>query len=115
MDRKISTVTFRQGGKRSMSDHTPGPWEWKKRAGHYYELIASKSGLFIHSDGSACGEYGADIDVGSPDANLIAAAPELLEALERTRDILFAEHGPRIYHANFAFINESIKKARGET
>lgn len=38
---------------------------------------------------------------------------ELLEALERTRDILFAEHGPRIYHANFAFINEAIKKARG--
>lgn len=38
---------------------------------------------------------------------------ELLEALERTRDILFAEYGPRIYHANFAFINEAIKKARG--
>jgi hypothetical protein len=72
--------------------HTPGPWVWK----HYdnldcYKLVAIGDYGFhpngdkvepqIHSDGSACGEYGADIDVHGPDAKLIAAAPDMLQAL----------------------------------
>lgn len=73
--------------------HTPGPWVWK----HYenldcYRLVAIGDYGFhpngdkvepqIHSDGSACGEYGADIDVHGPDALLIAAAPTMLKALQ---------------------------------
>jgi hypothetical protein len=37
----------------------------------------------IHSDGSACGEYGADIDVHGPDAKLIAAAPDMFKVIDR--------------------------------
>ena len=62
--------------------HTPGPWEWQDRAGYYHDLVATKTGRVVHSDGSAYGEYDADIDVKGPDARLIAAAPELLEACE---------------------------------
>src|ERR1017187_8129925 len=83
-------------------EHTPGPWRW-----HGYYLmqdcprISEPSILFpsensdkeanpystpcgypIACDGSAGGEYGATIDIAGPDARLIAAAPDLLEALE---------------------------------
>ena len=43
-----------------------------------------------------------------------AANADLLEALKRTSEILFAEYGPKIYRANFMFIEEAIKKAKGE-
>ncbi len=53
-----------------MSNHTPGPWiidgvEIRAAASHESESICEMSPCFSHAD-----------------ANLIAAAPELLEALE---------------------------------
>ena len=57
--------------------HTPGPWEW------------IDDGLFQERNGDAVMvatfEYdrGADIEVSDADARLIAAAPDLLEALKR--------------------------------
>ena len=54
--------------------HTPGPWEW------------IDDGLFQERNGDAVMvatfEYdrGADIEVSDADANLIAAAPDLLDA-----------------------------------
>jgi hypothetical protein len=97
--------------------HTPGPWFVRKPKGRHdvsiceHEIIGMhESPMFGKQETKVCGIHNR-IDANT---TLIAAAPELLEALERTRDILFAEYGPRIYHANFAFINAAIKKARGE-
>lgn len=70
-----------------MSGHTKGPWVWKDM-GYFYELVGS-DGETICDDGSAGGEYGSVIDpTGGSDsdkanARLIAAAPDLLEALRR--------------------------------
>jgi len=44
----------------------------------------------IASDGSAGGEYVADIDIFGDDARLIAAAPDLLEALKGCLSCEFA-------------------------
>lgn len=79
-----------------MAGHTPGPWEWRQVDGEpdVYHLVAvgdygnSWNYPQIHSDGSACGEYGPDIDVHGPDAKLIAAAPEMLAALKESQTIL---------------------------
>ena len=48
------------------------------------------------------------------DAALIAAAPELLAACELARDILKNEFGSYRYQVNFGFIDDAIKKAKGE-
>lgn len=70
-----------------MSKHTPGPWQWRPiMDGFYHELVGADD-MRVHSDGSACGEYGPDIDVAGPDARLIAAAPDLLSALERINEL----------------------------
>lgn len=52
---------------------TPGPWYWVDRNG-YSELV-SENGRTVLDDGSACGEYGPEIESESADAQLVAYAP----------------------------------------
>ena len=66
--------------------HTPGPWAWKIEGFDGYKLIA-KDGTKVADDGSADGEYGGWMnDPNEPNARLIAAAPDLLEALKDCLD-----------------------------
>ena len=64
-----------------MSDYTPGPWAF----GAYVSPpirgreLASSEGSFVAFVGGGGGGYG--IDPEHPDARLIAAAPQLAEAL----------------------------------
>lgn len=87
--------------------HTPGPWEWVPYCNVYREedwqpyidgddeIYPPSTGTLVHfynmetrkhavvcDDGGAGGEYKAVIDINGPDARLIAAAPDLLAALE---------------------------------
>ncbi len=68
---------------------TPGPWEWMfDGSGPCAHLMPVGKLAYVDcdpiaDDGSAGGEYGQTIDHKSPNARLIAAAPELYEALER--------------------------------
>lgn len=82
-----------------LAEATPGPWEWvDAHSGGYHHLIRWVAGEtfpngdqryeMVHSDGSACGEYGADIDVDGADARLIAMAPDLAAEVVRLRNAL---------------------------
>lgn len=62
-----------------MTQHTPGPWNVEK-CRYGFAVYASKTGDAVVKTEDAEGRYGA-IDNGA-DARLIAAAPELLAALE---------------------------------
>ena len=68
-----------------MSKHTPGPWSWVKNRVGYWDL-QDEHGNIIADDGSAGGEYSGWLDIGGPEcdgnARLIAAAPDLLDALQ---------------------------------
>lgn len=55
--------------------HTPGPWEVDKRMSGYNVKVKDQ-------DYYICETFGEYDDVDKADAHLIAAAPELLEALE---------------------------------
>jgi len=57
-----------------MSKHTPGPWAYENYGGTVHVFLDNKEGT-----PSICKLVGNDKDAN---ARLIAAAPELLEALE---------------------------------
>jgi len=76
-----------------MSKHTPGPWDWSP---HYktgdgratWSLIGSQDGYGILScDGDENSPQGLNDEAN---ARLIAAAPELLEALTQIHDVYAA-------------------------
>lgn len=69
-----------------MSKHTPGPWAWKNEQ------------LFGRDRVSVCASE------NTPDARLIAAAPDLLEALQ---EVLAAADG-----GGWSAIDPSFKKQR---
>jgi hypothetical protein len=54
-----------------MSDHTPGPWKVEKEGTRWYEIHYGEDGECV-----------AEIVHDKADAKLIAAAPDMLEALE---------------------------------
>ena len=72
-----------------MSGHTPGPWEWKPHGEGYTDYgLYGPNGEEIADDGSAWGEYKQAIDPNGANARLIAAAPEMYEALVYARNVL---------------------------
>ena len=87
---------------------TPGPWGWVD-VGCYHYLSGNPAGTEIIDDGSACGEYSPAITPDSPDAKLIAAAPELLKELIAALD----SHEKGLYY-DWDRAEEAINKALGE-
>ena len=101
--------------------HTPGPWEVKK-----IKINRNKTVTNVEGEGDPiCKVFGPE-DL-EPNAKLIAAAPELLEALEDaalTINALFDDlheltsdiDGECVYNTNETLdkINNAIRKATGD-
>ena len=85
--------------------HTPGPWH----------LSASKACIWHQDHGRICTPPNhAQVWNWEPNARLIAAAPELLAALEALLDMDVAyQRGPRVQDA-VAVARTAIAKAKGE-
>lgn len=85
--------------------HTPGPWairSWRTEDSYGWEVICDQ-GLVLHAESA---ESEANVD-------LIAAAPELLEALLRMRDEV-REFLPHVCGEALMQAEAAIRKARGE-
>jgi hypothetical protein len=90
-----------------MSKHTPGPWEATKG---YTPLVMAGETLICTPSARRDGIGGMQLSEVDGNANLIAAAPELLAALER----LIADISPdsaEVWRQAF----DAVAKARGET
>jgi hypothetical protein len=61
-----------------MANHTPGPWKWNE----YYECLFNEAGEYIFESFPYEGMDLAYTNSREANAKLIAAAPDLLEALE---------------------------------
>jgi hypothetical protein len=67
--------------------YTPGPWQWEGDAGYGHDKLSAPSGTVLGIDLSWSLEPGEGLDgqsleLSDADARLIAAAPEMLEALQ---------------------------------
>jgi hypothetical protein len=104
-------------GERGRAGYTPGPW----RQAHVVSAYQTKRRVIIAAEESeyagspVCEVYGAEDDDCVANARLIAAAPELLEALQQCLQHIELDesmHGRPFGAGNVA--REAIKKATGE-
>lgn len=87
--------------------HTPGPWSWWTSNSHKRLTAEGKQDGGVLSAVSASGH--ADVRVSEQDARLIAAAPDLLEALQ----FVMSATGEQLSTA-FEQAQVAIAKATGE-
>lgn len=89
-----------------MSEFTPGPW----RQGDIVELLLNNKCREIISDDGKIGlVYGIIDQDNKANANLIAAAPKLYEALDRIKST-----GVFVGAIAQEMMDAALKKARGE-
>lgn len=98
-----------------MSKHTPGPWLKAETRSEGF-VITSRSELIVHSI-DEYGHYGPIKN--SANANLIAAAPDLLASLEYLLAIIAPQGDERYLTISltpeyFEHARKSVAKARGE-
>jgi hypothetical protein len=107
-----------------VSNHTPGPWEWWVVGIDEEMMLLPKRGQKLHEDAVltlgwvSCGDGSSGKEPSLEDKNLIAAAPELLAALEGmvepyegVASVAFASYTREKLEAARA----AIAKAKGET
>jgi len=108
------------------NQHTPGPWAFDPD--DFTEVFNPDSGAMIckvlEADDFPCLEEGTHGDVQDEclaNARLIAAAPDMLEALKAAKETIRVWHGPNawdIYDRSspeMKAINEAIAKAEGRS
>jgi hypothetical protein len=78
--------------------HTPGPWSLHEWGDHEIDIHAPDGRVLCSMAQEYNDETGGGMEI-EPDAQLIAAAPELLEALRNTKDELIALY-ERLYPDN---------------
>lgn len=111
-----SGLTLDRGGEGNpVTQHTPGPWEW-----HEDRLWGGKSGLYDSDGEPVCvPNCSNDGDTGhawfeemltEPDAALIAAAPDLLHALQLVKSFSSSGETDNGESVSF-FVEEAIRKA----
>ncbi|MFY2945848.1 hypothetical protein ACOTJB_23805 [Achromobacter xylosoxidans] len=98
------------------TNHTPGPWRYEAgRDGRPPYVIRRTEGGFV--------VVGMTADRQEADARLIAAAPELLEALQKLLDLQVAKKeleyldkgiGTKTPNAAWLEARAAVAKARGE-
>ena len=94
--------------------HTPGPWVISANNPFLIRAGDSETGRHIAQAGPA--NYHPSFAIDEPNARLIAAAPELLEALEELRDlmqgVIEGDYAPDSFTLQVA--DAAIAKARGD-
>ena len=98
-----------------MSKHTPGPWFISGRMTKYIE---ARIGGGLIQEVAACGPTDADGGYGErqyANAQLISAAPDLLEALEGMVRKAQKQNWNDNYPAELNAAYAAIAKAKGET
>ena len=88
-----------------MAEHTPGPWEyWSTRSKRIWVIAQQTTGPVI-----------CETRTSEADARLIAAAPELLSALQALIDLpVDSEDGGIVFNAALAAITKATGRGQME-
>jgi hypothetical protein len=103
--------------------HTPGPWRIIVGDDYYIAADEYPKEFIGHFKGDDNGQFIACVgnrpkDFGEANARLIAAAPALLEALQKAHAWMLSapEDGdPKKFRADIKEISDAISAAKGET
>lgn len=99
--------------------HTSGPWTSHDKGIHPNPYICGREIEWEHGIDAPVIAYIVGVNTEA-NARLIAAAPELLEALKNAKDIIRIWHGPNAWEVyersspEMRNINDAIAKATGE-
>ena len=94
-----------------MSNHTPGPWKVEGTPRRGWDIFSSAKGCYVAFDEPL--REGAISLEG--DARLIAAAPELLEALQEALDNWDFDEPHPVWVEWAGAARAAIAKAKGQT
>jgi hypothetical protein len=98
-----------------MNKHTPGPWEYQlvpTGVGAVACKIVSEKGLIC--TGRSFTSHGSRQASAEADADLIAAAPQMLEALHSAERCLAIYEREGANNAELLVVRAAIAKAEGE-
>lgn len=111
-----------------MSDYTPGPWRHGAQNGSNANNVYAVNGMGPHDEPNICSVYGIPLyrrvdeefrDIyhqGLANARLIAAAPELLEALrDIVNSVARCTSGDVCQTSDFTAARAAIAKAEGRS
>lgn len=90
--------------------HTPGPWVVVRAGNSTLIRSDSQRGYFAKIEGACAGAHGAE---GEANARLIAAAPDLLEALKKALPLLEEHIRGRSVTEAIEAAEAAIAKAEG--
>ena len=95
-----------------MSEHTPGPWKierpsWRRGGRNDCKQAITAGGF---GTVAVCTRANHNQDIDSRNANIIAAAPDLLEALEN-----ILHHQPQLIGPGVIEAKAAIAKAKGSS
>jgi len=109
--------------------HTPGPWHWRSLHAMAESISDGRMKVVIGSnDQGLCHTCGLRPEEDTANARLIAAAPEMLGALERvyanmlavynqasdvSRNIVLCGADGHTFYENTKFAHAAIQKAKG--
>ena len=93
--------------------HTPGPWSVERRSAEDVRIVDGNPNTTIATLGNWLPEFRAERDAN---ASLIAAAPDMVEALEDACRVLAQLDGAipnSAHHEEWKACRAALKKARG--
>lgn len=91
---------------------TPGPWHASKDERCIYAKLQTTDGTYVETLIAQCSKITTS---ATANAALIAAAPEMFEALEKIQATLLEKHkGTENHTYELLLISDIIKKAKGE-
>lgn len=100
-----------------MADHTPGPWEIepKERRDHPLFVMNKEGDRIARCDGLNMADFGPDPQQAKANANLISAAPEMLDALHAVWPWLsWAQERGALCFPAIQEVQKAIAKAKGQ-
>lgn len=94
--------------------HTPAPWRYASKCGEVQAEAGESKSTTYATVAELYRPWGVDVEQMHANGHLIAAAPDMLEALEEIKEWMFTMDGMEFPDHLCAAVGRAMTKARGE-